>query len=125
MRNRESFTWREETGGSFYGVMGLTGNLWEMLVTVGTDEGREFCGEYGTGDLDPNTGAPNAPCSWPASHNSSGVGYRGGSWYTSAESGQVANRRFGSGLIGFSDRSHDVGIRAVRTAPRKLERRRS
>lgn len=116
-RARESYTWREETGGSFYRVMGLTGNLWEYTVTAGTDEGRSFRGEYGTGNLNPNTGAPDEDNSWP-SHDNRGVGFRGGSWYTIVESGQVANRRFGSGLIGFSDRGHDTGIRAVRTAPK-------
>ncbi|KIG17382.1 hypothetical protein DB30_03301 [Enhygromyxa salina] len=116
-RRRESYTWREETGGSFYGVMGLTGNLWEYVITAGLDHGRRYVGDYGTGDLDPKTGAPNAPNSWPGQDHM-GVGFRGGSWYTIVESGQVANRRFGSGLIGFADRSHDTGIRAVRHAPR-------
>jgi formylglycine-generating enzyme required for sulfatase activity len=115
---RGTYTWREETGASFYGVMGLTGNLWEYVITVGTVEGRAFQAEYGTGNLDPKTGAPDRPSSWPGA-NHLGVGFRGGSWYTVVEAGQVANRRFGSGLTGYSDRSHDTGFRAVRTAPRK------
>jgi hypothetical protein len=45
------------------------------------------------------------------------VGFRGGSWYTAVTSGRLADRCFGSGLIGYSERSHDTGIRAVRTAP--------
>jgi formylglycine-generating enzyme required for sulfatase activity len=114
---RGAYTWREETGASFYGVMGLTGNLWEYVITVGTEEGRAFEGEYGTGNLDPRTGAPDRKSSWPGA-NHLGVGFRGGSWYTLVEAGQVANRRFGSGLTGYSDRSHDTGFRAVRTAPR-------
>jgi formylglycine-generating enzyme required for sulfatase activity len=113
-----SYTWREETGASFYGVMGLSGNLWEFVVTAGTAEGRAFAGEYGTGNLDPKTGAPNRERSWPRDDHR-GVGFRGGSWYTISESGQVANRRFGSGLTGYSDRSHDTGFRAVRVAPKR------
>lgn len=118
---RGTYTWREETGASFYGVMGLTGNLWEFVITVGTAEGRRFAGEYGTGNLDPRTGAPDRPSSWPTADHR-GVGFRGGSWYTIVEAGQVANRRFGSGLTGYSDRSHDTGFRAVRNAPQKKPR---
>lgn len=114
---RGTYTWREESGASFYCVMGLTGNLWEYVITVGTAQGRAFVGEYGTGNLDPKTGAPDRPSSWPGADHL-GVGFRGGSWYTVVEAGQVANRRFGSGLTGFSDRSHDTGFRAVRTRPR-------
>ena len=114
---RGTYTWREESGASFYCVMGLTGNLWEYTITVGTPEGRAFIGEYGTGNLDPKTGAPDRPSSWPGA-NHLGVGFRGGSWYTVVEAGQVANRRFGSGLTGYSDRSHDTGFRAVRTRPK-------
>ena len=69
-------------------------------------------------EFDPKTGAPDRPSSWPGADHL-GVGFRGGSWYTVVEAGQVANRRFGSGLTGYSDRSHDTGFRAVRTAPRK------
>ncbi len=111
----ETFTWREETGGSYYGVMGLTGNLWEYVVTVGMEEGRRFVGEHGNGQLN-QEGLPDSPNTWPGPDNR-GMGYRGGSWYTSTTTGRVADRRSASGLTGFTYRSHDTGIRCARTAP--------
>ena len=59
---------------------------------------------------------PDAPNSWPTPDNQ-GVGFRGGSWYTKTSSGRIADRCFGSGLTGYAERSHDTGIRGVRTAP--------
>ncbi|MEL6590048.1 MAG: SUMF1/EgtB/PvdO family nonheme iron enzyme, partial [Bacteroidota bacterium] len=35
---------RAESGGSYYGVMELSGNLWEMTVSVGSQDGRDFNG---------------------------------------------------------------------------------
>lgn len=113
----QTLTWREETGGSYYEIMGLSGNLWEYVITAGVEEGRRFSGEHGTGDLD-KTGSPDQPNSWPNADHL-GIGFRGGSWYTKISSGRLADRCFGSGLLGYQDRSHDTGIRAGRTAPER------
>ena len=118
MASEETFTWREETGGSYYEVMGLSGNLWEYVISAGIEQGRAFVGDHGQGELD-KAGGPDGENSWPG-HTNLGVGYRGGSWYTKVSSGRVADRCFGSGLIGFYDRGHDTGIRAARTAPRDV-----
>lgn len=40
---------REETGGSYYGIMELTGNVYERAITVGNPEGRAFTGLHGNG----------------------------------------------------------------------------
>ncbi|KIG16557.1 hypothetical protein DB30_04328 [Enhygromyxa salina] len=112
----QTFTWREETGASHYEIMGLSGNLWEYVISAGVDTGRSFTGDHGTGDLD-GTGSPNQANSWPGADHL-GIGFRGGSWYTKVTSGRIADRCFGSGLLGYQDRSHDTGIRAVRTAPK-------
>jgi formylglycine-generating enzyme required for sulfatase activity len=113
--SEQTFTAREETGASYYGIMGLSGNLWEFVVSLGTDKGRSYVGEHGNGNLDAAAG-PEAQNSWPTADNQ-GVGFRGGSWYTKTSSGRVADRCFGSGLTGYSERSHDTGARGVRTAP--------
>jgi formylglycine-generating enzyme required for sulfatase activity len=113
--SEQTFTPREETGASYYGIMGLSGNLWEFVVSLGTDKGRSYLAEHGNGQLDAAAG-PDAPNSWPTPDNQ-GVGFRGGSWYTKTSSGRIADRCFGSGLTGYAERSHDTGIRGVRTAP--------
>lgn len=113
--SEQTFTPREETGASYYGIMGLSGNLWEFVVSLGTDKGRSYVGEHGDGNLDA-TASPEAENSWPTPDNQ-GVGFRGGSWYTKTSSGRLADRCFGSGLTGYAERSHDTGVRGVRTAP--------
>jgi formylglycine-generating enzyme required for sulfatase activity len=55
---------RLETGGSFYGVMELSGNLWERIVTVGTPAGRSFIGQHGDGTL--STDGSHNVSGWPA-----------------------------------------------------------
>jgi formylglycine-generating enzyme required for sulfatase activity len=116
--SEQTFTAREETGASYYGIMGLSGNLWEFVVSLGTDKGRSYVGEHGNGNLDAAAG-PEGENSWPTPDNQ-GVGFRGGSWYTKVSSGRIADRCFGSGLTGYAERSHDTGVRGVRTAPEQL-----
>jgi formylglycine-generating enzyme required for sulfatase activity len=116
--SEQTYTAREETGASYYGIMGLSGNLWEFVVSLGTDKGRSYLAEHGNGNLDAAAG-PNVANSWPTPDNQ-GVGFRGGSWYTKTSSGRMADRSFGSGLTGYTERSHDTGVRGVRTAPEDI-----
>jgi len=112
---RRTATLRESTGSSFYGIAALTGNLWEYVVSAGLDEGRAFDGQHGDGVVNAN-GAPDYErTSWPGI-SSAGVGYRGGSWYTVTAPGRIADRRFAGGLDDYVFRSHDTGMRCVRTA---------
>jgi formylglycine-generating enzyme required for sulfatase activity len=106
---------REDTGLSYYGIAGLTGNLWEQCVTAGNKEGREFSGKHGTGELDRGE-APSKALGWP-SPTGKGPSWRGGSWFTSPGRGPVAARPYGSGAPGYYLRAHDAGFRAARTAP--------
>ncbi|MGZ5280774.1 MAG: SUMF1/EgtB/PvdO family nonheme iron enzyme [Bacteroidia bacterium] len=69
-------TGRVESGATYYGAMEMSGNLWEMCVTV-NDKGLEFDGESGDGELDEN-GNPNSK-NWPAL-DGTGAGFRGGGW---------------------------------------------
>ena len=68
---------REETGGSYYGIMEMTGNLYERMVSVGTPGGRAFDGSHGDGALSV-AGAHNV-ANWPAVTGGD-IGYRGGSY---------------------------------------------
>lgn len=113
---RQPINPRERSGASYWGILGLSGNLWEFVVSCGNNPGRSFRGEHGQGKLSSVGLPPFDDISWPDG-DAIGVGFRGGSWYTKRELGQVANRRFASGIEGYNFRSHDTGMRFVRTAP--------
>jgi formylglycine-generating enzyme required for sulfatase activity len=116
----QSIVNRQATGLSYYGVAALSGNLWELAVSVGNPEGRAFTGDHGNGYLDNFGQAPTVTVggglSWPGP-SSYGFAFRGGSWYTGASRGMVAARQFGSGAPGYYYRCFDIGFRAARTAP--------
>jgi formylglycine-generating enzyme required for sulfatase activity len=65
---------RAAAGAGFYGVMELSGNLWEQCVTVNT-QGLTYTGDLGDGLLD-EQGRANTP-GWPGAD---GAGFRGGGW---------------------------------------------
>jgi len=81
---------RESAGAGYYGVMELSGNVWERVVTVGNATGRLFDGEHGDGVLSSAGGYEgNADvASWPGMDatasrgvtGAAGSGFRGGSW---------------------------------------------
>ncbi|MEM7356438.1 MAG: SUMF1/EgtB/PvdO family nonheme iron enzyme, partial [Acidobacteriota bacterium] len=103
----------ESFGGTYLGALGMSGNLWELCVTVGHKAGRDFSGKHGQGYL--TRGNTPQSLGWP-SHG--GFGFRGGTWYTESDSCRVASRMHAIGVRGdYVYRSHDVGFRAVRTAP--------
>ena len=99
---------RESSGASFYGVMELSGNMWEMLVHAGTG-GTNFTGLNGDGKLT-TLGAADV-ANWPDATSSTGIMIRGGSWWetssfnaytmVSYRGGQAAaTRAFAYGLRG-------------------------
>lgn len=90
----EESTNRVTSGAGFYGNMELSGNLSEMVVTVGRPEGRNFLGSHGDGILSNVTGyAGNATnIDWPGIDpvdpargvtRTVGSGYRGGDFQSS------------------------------------------
>ncbi|MEP3836110.1 MAG: SUMF1/EgtB/PvdO family nonheme iron enzyme [Algibacter sp.] len=100
---------REETGGSYYGIMELTGNLYERCITVGNPPGRAFTSTHGDGEILPN-GLANVT-SWPTTNT--GIGYRGGSYFNSIPYIRVSDRfDAASSLAGANNR---LGFRGVRT----------
>jgi formylglycine-generating enzyme required for sulfatase activity len=106
---------RGDRGLSYYGVAALTGNLWELCVTVGTAEGRRYAGTHGLGELTEYGEAPFEELGWP-DQTARSVSWRGGSWYTDYKRGFVAARPYGNGAPGFFLRTHDAGFRGARTA---------
>lgn len=49
-------TMRNEAGASYYGIMELSGNLWERCINVSTEEGRSFIPREGDGTLNEQNG---------------------------------------------------------------------
>lgn len=67
-------------GASYYWVMDLGGSLWERVITVGHEKGRNFNGSHGDGVLSVEGKANNE--NWPnGDENSGGIGFRGGGFY--------------------------------------------
>ncbi len=101
---------RLQSGASYYGVMEMSGNLWEQCVNAGP-EGVSFTGNNGNGLLD---AGGNADVSgWPGSV---GGGYRGGGWNSGILPGfrdLAVSDRYYSGLAPTSRRGTSGG-RGVR-----------
>ncbi len=99
---------REETGGSYYGIMELSGNVWEIVLSVGNASNRSFTGLHGNGVLD-NAGGNNVT-GW-----STQAGIRGGGSPNTEADLRISARRLSSFMVS-SSRFLDAGFRAVRTA---------
>ena len=102
---------RETSGGSYYGVMEMSGNMSERAATVGNATGRAYTGVHGDGVLDSN-GLANQS-NWPGH---TGAGVRGGSWGQVANLARVSDRTYAATSDGGS-RQAEGGVRGVRTAP--------
>jgi len=109
---------RLQSGASYYGIMELSGNLWEHCYPISNSTFRAFDGSHGDGYLEPsgtwigdptNTGWPNRHV-----HVHTG-GFRGGSFKWYIEQSRVSDRYLS--FYGGSDRTEQWGFRCVRTAP--------
>jgi formylglycine-generating enzyme required for sulfatase activity len=96
-------------GAAASGALGMSGNLWEMCVSVGSPDGLKFKGTHGNGDA----GRPY-PKDWPTPFDK-GFGFRGGSWFVQATDVPnqlcVADRTVATTT--YYERSHDVGFRCA------------
>ncbi|MDP2904737.1 MAG: hypothetical protein Q8O22_00365 [Candidatus Omnitrophota bacterium] len=103
---------RAQAGASYYGVMELSGNLWNRSVTIGNSTGRAFTGIHGDGVLSA-TGNANTT-NWPGTA-ATGSGFRGGNWSYASSYGRVSARS--SAADTGAGRSNRYGGRCVRTSP--------
>ncbi|HPN87892.1 MAG TPA: hypothetical protein PLH56_00955 [Candidatus Omnitrophota bacterium] len=114
---------REKAGAGYYGVMELSGNLKEQIVTIGNASGRNFAGSHGNGQLTIVPGYEgNADNSdWPGIDgvvsrgvtSATGSGFKGGSWEDAASRLRISDR---SEAAKISTQSfNNVGGRGVRT----------
>lgn len=116
---------RSSSGASYYGIMELSGNLWDRVVSVGYDRGRNFAGSHGDGKLTTSGHADNND--WPGYNTDSlkvacfktggseakGQGFRGGTFTQNRMSTRVSFRDYAA----YNSDKHawNLGIRGVRT----------
>ncbi|MFZ4547179.1 MAG: formylglycine-generating enzyme family protein [Bacteroidales bacterium] len=115
-----SNTGRIKAGASYYGIMELSGNLYERPVKVGNATGRAFTGEHGNGALSANGHANET--AWPGLTGSpgevtgaNGSGLRGGCWACTAELIRASERYWAEATNTL--RESTFGFRAVRLVP--------
>jgi formylglycine-generating enzyme required for sulfatase activity len=111
-------TTREQAGATYYGIMEMSGNLWERAVTIGNADGRGFTGVHGNGRLSANGHANQT--SWPGLSGSevtgaSGSGFGGGAWSPPASFARVSDRYFAA--YTHTNRNTLYGFRGVRVFP--------
>jgi len=96
-------TSRLNFGGSYYRVTEMSGNVAEMVVTVGRSAGRRYQGRHGDGQLSPAGNAAGTEVEWwPGARrvasggyevlNADGTGTRGGDWASEIRRLQVSDR---------------------------------
>ena len=103
---------RATTGAGYYGIMELSGNLFERIVSIGGSIGRGFDGLNGDGEI--NSVGDADVFNWPG-RGGGGAGFRGGNWNRAAVYQRVSDRFYSNNTNG--DRSGDFGGRGCRTAP--------
>jgi len=104
---------RVSAGASYYGIMELTGNLFETVISVGQNNGRAYQGRNGDGVLN-SIGASVGP---EAVVNSNAWGLRGGSFTGSIGYCRVSDRTYGWNPQSLTYRVLNIGGRGVRLAP--------
>lgn len=114
---------RASSGAGYYGVLELSGNLSERVVTVGNDTGRSFTATHGDGVLSNASGyegnATNAD--WPGINvlstrgvtSAEGSGFKGGAWNSSSSSLRISDRSAAANASAISAGS--AGGRGVRS----------
>lgn len=125
---------RVSSGGSHYGIMELSGNVWEQVVLLGCVAGRAYTGLHGNGTL--NAAGTADVDYWPGINGNSttttangvyggvtgctgraGISFTGGTFNSSAWM-RVSDRDYrGSGWGGILTRDVRNGGRGVKTAP--------
>ncbi len=105
---------RYTSGASYYGILDLSGNLWELIVTIGNGTGRNFSGMMGDGILD-DVGNANVE-KWPG-NDAIGSGFKGGGWNYSNSTGEdtrISDRYYAA--WSYNGRGFVTGIRCVSNA---------
>jgi formylglycine-generating enzyme required for sulfatase activity len=111
---------RISSGATYYGIMDMSGNTFERVITLGSNTGRIFTGTHGNGILNSN-GYADVP-TWPPSYV--GIGARGGAWndyiWSNGEPTcvETSDRYKAVGYTNVGDNRYAIyGGRGLRTAP--------
>ncbi|MEM9545617.1 MAG: SUMF1/EgtB/PvdO family nonheme iron enzyme [Bacteroidota bacterium] len=96
---------RQETGASYYGVMEMSGNCYEFVISVGNSNTRDFSGNHGDGSITSSGNASFFVLSDWSFASAIGLGYR---------SSEVSTRYGGN----YNDPDRELwhGIRGARSA---------
>lgn len=111
-------TTRAQAGATYYGIMEMSGNLWERAVTIGNATGRTYTGVHGDGSLSTNGHANSLV--WPGLSSgevtgATGSGFRGGAWFNLISLMRVSDRT--SATLTDVGRYCNNGFRGVRVSP--------
>jgi formylglycine-generating enzyme required for sulfatase activity len=106
-----SYNSRATSGATYYGIMEMSGNVWERVVSVGNTTGRAFTGLHGNGLLDASGNADVT--AWPGT-TAIGAGFRGGGWNRSDTYLRVSDRGYATRTSNLRDL--DSGGRGIRLA---------
>jgi len=98
---------RTTAGSGYYGIMELSGNLWEQTVPVSNANARSFSNVMGDGTLASNGNADVS--TWPATVD---VGFRGGSYKSSGSLNYLSDRTNINSVV--TTRNDNIGGRGVR-----------
>ena len=102
---------RASSGATYYGVMEMSGNVWERTVTTGNAAGASYTGVLGDGAL-AISGDADAT-SWPNVVTGLGAGGRGNGYYNnSANASRTSDRTSATNLA--ATRNYTTGGRGVR-----------
>jgi formylglycine-generating enzyme required for sulfatase activity len=109
---------RTAAGAGYYGLMDMSDNVAEMVVSIGNSTGRNFTGAHGNGALNADGNADIS--TWPgyvsnAVTGATGSGERGGSWEDVVNRLYISDRLLANTAITTRDRNS--GFRAVRSLP--------
>jgi formylglycine-generating enzyme required for sulfatase activity len=103
---------REGIGATYYGILEMSGNVWERPVSAGHPTGRAFTGINGDGVLDA-TGNTNS-INWPST-TSTGTSFRGGDYANPQAYARVSDRYYADWT--YASGAYNFGGRGVRVAP--------
>ncbi|MBI2438622.1 MAG: SUMF1/EgtB/PvdO family nonheme iron enzyme [Lentisphaerae bacterium] len=105
-------TTRTQAGAGYYGNLELSGNVWELCVTIGHATGRTYTPAHGDGAL--TDGGDANTVTWPGA-DAVGAGARGGAWPDDRERLRTSDRQNAASID--ANRTATYGGRCVRTAP--------